>query len=1790
MSRWVTKTRKRTNRWTFVRWTFVRWTFVLLATWIAAGLLPAAARAHAAPAPAPKLGAALLPAAGDAQGAQLAVSWRGAPGLSLRAALAAPGAGERVVAERPLQAGVNLVALPAGAAAGGTLRLAVRDAAGATVETLSRDVGALRAASGFAWESRFFGPGVDNPVAAVAVFDDGSGPALYVGGQFATAGAQQANGIARWDGTAWSALGSGVASGGTPSVSALAVYDGALIVAGAFSSAGGVAADNIARWDGHQWSALGSGTNGGVSALAVYGGALVAAGGFTTAGGVAANRIARWNGTTWSALGSGLDNSAFALAVWNGALVAGGNFASAGGVAANRVARWDGAAWTALAGSAGVGVNGQVRALAAFGDDLVVGGSFTSAGGRAAERVARWDGRDWFALGDGVSGGGPGASVAALAVYDGALIAAGAFMQSGSTYVGNIARWDGQAWRALPAPGGVGLSGGAAALATFRGELVVAGTFTQVGGQPPPLGGGLNSSGIARWNGTTWASLEPAGTGLSSQVSAFAVYQGDLYVGGSFTRAGSADAWGIARWDGVAWHPLRGALGSGVMTLPFDFVGAMVVHDGALYVGGQFSMAGGQPANGVARWDGHEWSPLAGSAGIGLGDSAAAFALAVYQGDLIAAGSFTTAGGHAAANIARWDGHDWSPLGAGTNQTITSLAVYGDALVAGGGFSQAGDVATDGIARWNGSAWSALGAGLDGDVRALAVYDGALIAAGGFTHSGSLALSHVARWDGSAWSALGAGLDNYAYALGVYAGGLIVGGGFSHAGGVAASGIARWDGSAWSALSGPAGEGIGGAPASTVFALLPWDADGSGPLPEKLVVGGTFLATGGVTNWRIGLYGPTDPVAHLSVTPAAVDFGDAQLPGAVIGPLAVTLASTGNQPVHVAAMDEAATPFHRAGGDCPGAPFDLPAGASCTMSFVFVPIAAGNFAQTVTLHTDGGDAAFTLSGRGVAPPPVIRVDPLALATELPRGTQATLPLAVANDGGSDLVWTLASGPAPGLRRPVREATAIASASPPPAVDAARLRRSARTPAPEPAAAPVAPDAGERIVLSHSASTAIAPDTLIGCYESATGRTRENRFLRTFTLADFGIDHDFEVAEVTFGVQSLSPARDVTVNLYTLDGALAYANLHPLGSQTVHLPVQQGTLVKVPVHATAPAGATLVVELVAPELGAGWFYPGFNAAGETAPSYLSAPACGLDEPVTLASLGIDDAALVMQVAGLEPVDCGVPGWLSLAPSAGTVAAGATQTVQASLDAHGLAVGDHHANLCLASNDPVPLLTVVPVDLHVTPGQDGELAVAPAAVDFGVVPVGGSAAPAVVTLTNAGGGALRVNAVDAAAAPFARSGGDCPAAPFDLAPSATCTLAYAFAPTRLGAFAQTLAVSSDGGEATIALSGVATPGAPATLALLGGSGQSAPVGGAFALPLAVQVRDAWNNPVPGVAVAFSAPASGAGATLSAPSATSDANGYAAVTAVANAQAGSYEVHAGVAGLGEVAFALTNLAAVADVGATIVADRAYVRAGGLLNYVVTLRNAGPAPAHGAAIAAQLSPLLDAGAASWLCLGPAESGCTPAGQGALDERDLDLPPGASVSWLLTAPVRRDAGGDLVESAAAAALGGDPQPGNDHASARSAIVVLRDGFEPYGDGADALVPVDGALGAGDVLQLVWPSAPAGGLAEVLRIDAPAQAGQAARALLRIERLDAGAAAWLRLVGSGVDGGEQASAWIRVEPDARLTLLAPTAQAPAWQLFGTADALSLPADAGAIAGLHVRAAAALGAQVEAAPH
>ncbi len=123
---------------------------------------------------------------------------------------------------------------------------------------------------------------------------------LIAAGQFANAGGVEVSNIAMWNGSTWAGLGSGISQTGKEStpVMSLGVYADKLIVSGSFDAAGEVRTHGIAAWDGTEWSALGSGVSGGmygsVIRVMAYHDELIATGDFTAAGGVRCDGIAAW--------------------------------------------------------------------------------------------------------------------------------------------------------------------------------------------------------------------------------------------------------------------------------------------------------------------------------------------------------------------------------------------------------------------------------------------------------------------------------------------------------------------------------------------------------------------------------------------------------------------------------------------------------------------------------------------------------------------------------------------------------------------------------------------------------------------------------------------------------------------------------------------------------------------------------------------------------------------------------------------------------------------------------------------------------------------------------------------------------------------------------------------------------------------------------------------------------------------------------------------------------------------------------------------------------------------------------------------------------------------------------------------------------------------------------------------------------------------------------------------------------------------------------------------------------
>ncbi|NVO03323.1 MAG: T9SS type A sorting domain-containing protein [Bacteroidetes bacterium] len=543
-----------------------------------------------------------------------------------------------------------------------------------------------------------------------------SGTNLYVGGKFTQVGGIGASNVAMWNGTAFSALGTGVLNTGV--VKSLAVSGTSLYVGGNFATAGGVTVNNIAKWSGSAWTALSTGTNNWVYALTVSGTNLYAGGQFTLAGGIAnTSYIAKWSGTAWSALGTGLNGPAYAIESTPTAVYVGGFFTTAGGITVNRIAKWDLSAWSAY----GSGLNNNVLALE-FSGSLYAGGSFTDAGGDLnADYLTYWGNSNWMSLPYGIN-----ATVSCVTVDGTDIYVGGSFLDAGGNVNADyVSKWDGSNWIAL----GSGFNGNVSAIKVVAGMVYVGGSFTDGGGN-------ANADRIAKWNGTTWVALS---TGLNASVSALETDGTNLFVGGSFTTAGGVvNANYIAKWTGSSWA----AVGTGLS----NYVYSLKYYNGTLYAGGQFINAGGDPnADNIAKWNGTTWSSI----GNTPFDYTVNAIEVVDNNTIYAGGCFESPTYY----LAKWNGTAWQSMGGGFIQdmncssAVLAIKAVNDVVYIGGYFSTVDATAnTSGIAKWENNSWSNLGSAVMGSVSALATDGNYLYAGGSFNTAGGKIAQNIARW------------------------------------------------------------------------------------------------------------------------------------------------------------------------------------------------------------------------------------------------------------------------------------------------------------------------------------------------------------------------------------------------------------------------------------------------------------------------------------------------------------------------------------------------------------------------------------------------------------------------------------------------------------------------------------------------------------------------------------------------------------------------------------------------------------------------------------------------------------------------------------------------------------------------------------------------------------------------------------------------------------------------------------------------------------------------------------
>ncbi|MFA6045401.1 MAG: immunoglobulin domain-containing protein [Phycisphaerales bacterium] len=202
----------------------------------------------------------------------------------------------------------------------------------------------------------------------------------------------------------------------------------------------------------------------------------------------------------------------------------------------------------------------------------------------------------------------------------------------------------------------------------------------------------------------------------------------------------------LARWNGQAWLDMCSSMTWRQGTTDYH-IDLGTASNGDLLVCADIVSIDGVPVNGIARWDGTSWHAMG---DLNLANHITLCSLP--SGRIVASGNPLGDPGSFIRQVREWRNGDWETA---TQVSDSGFYVYtqypsrqfigsvicrdnGDIIV-GAKFTSIGGIAANNIARWDGAAWHPIGDGLPGE-RVSAVLpspDGGFYAAGQFSHSGN---------------------------------------------------------------------------------------------------------------------------------------------------------------------------------------------------------------------------------------------------------------------------------------------------------------------------------------------------------------------------------------------------------------------------------------------------------------------------------------------------------------------------------------------------------------------------------------------------------------------------------------------------------------------------------------------------------------------------------------------------------------------------------------------------------------------------------------------------------------------------------------------------------------------------------------------------------------------------------------------------------------------------------------------------------------------------------------------
>lgn len=298
-----------------------------------------------------------------------------------------------------------------------------------------------------------------------------------------------------------------------------------------------------------------------------------------------------------------------------------------------------------------------------------------------------------------------------------------------------------------------------------------------------------------------------------------------------------------------------------------DLITIIKKHSSTLYAGGMFSKIGEIQTNSVAEYKGGSWFPLGEGVKYSNGDPGLIWELNIdSSGALYVGGNFDVAGGISANNIAKYHNGVWSSLGDGiklegspVSAQVQAIAFDGTgAMYVGGVFNRAGGVAANNIAKYHNGVWSSLSSGLTEVVPSIfgpIVYDivvdnnNNVYVCGQFDNAGGVSTSNVAKYKNGVWTSISNSTNETVLSLAIdSSGSLFAGGFFTSIGGTNANGVAKYNGTSWSALGSGVTDPIFPGPGNCNVLKMEFDSQ------NNLYLIGSFALAGGLPAKNVAKY------------------------------------------------------------------------------------------------------------------------------------------------------------------------------------------------------------------------------------------------------------------------------------------------------------------------------------------------------------------------------------------------------------------------------------------------------------------------------------------------------------------------------------------------------------------------------------------------------------------------------------------------------------------------------------------------------------------------------------------------------------------------------------------------------------------------------------------------------------------------------------------------------------------------------------------------------------------------